>query len=261
MATIPTPNMQKFAADFERAIDTAEGRNDAATFSGIVGDVAHRREGGYHISREDQPNPGNYSVQLGPDREGASNWASAVDMSMMQRDMWLVTARLLASAKDPNDPRLDSVREFYGTLDGRTVTGWDCYNGRPSSSDSSHLWHVHISFLRKYANDAAAMAAVLSVIVGQPSPGGGTPTPPTPSYPAWPGREISYTPGRPQMNGGDVRTWQQRMAARGWSIGVDGWYGPQSASVARQFQAEKGLTVDGIVGPNTWAAAWTAPVT
>ncbi|WP_203787818.1 peptidoglycan-binding domain-containing protein, partial [Longispora fulva] len=66
---------------------------------------------------------------------------------------------------------------------------------------------------------------------------------------------------RPQMNGGDVRTWQQRMSARGWSIGVDGWYGPQSANVARQFQQEKGLVTDGIVGPQTWAAAWTAPIT
>jgi peptidoglycan hydrolase-like protein with peptidoglycan-binding domain len=29
----------------------------------------------------------------------------------------------------------------------------------------------------------------------------------------------------------------------------------------RAFQAEKGLTVDGLVGLGTWNAAWTAPVT
>jgi peptidoglycan hydrolase-like protein with peptidoglycan-binding domain len=51
------------------------------------------------------------------------------------------------------------------------------------------------------------------------------------------------------------------MAARGWSIVADGQYGPASADTCSQFQAEKGLGVDGIVGPETWAATWTAPVT
>ncbi|WP_051110402.1 peptidoglycan-binding domain-containing protein [Longispora albida] len=247
--------MLAFARNWENAIASAE-------FSGIVGDRAHARTGGYHISREDQPG-WNYSVQLPEDKRGASNWASAVDMSMNAADMRLVTSRLLASAKDPHDPRLDPVREFFGTLDGRTVTGWDCYHGRPSSSDTSHLWHVHVSFLRQHADNAAALAAVLDVILGKPATGAPpTPTPqPQPSYPAWPGRHLSYTPGRATMNGQDVRTWQQRMSARGWSIGVDGWYGPQSASVCRAFQSEKSLGVDGIVGPITWAAAWTAPVT
>ena len=59
----------------------------------------------------------------------------------------------------------------------------------------------------------------------------------------------------------DVRTWQQQMKNRGWNIGVDGAYGPQSEGVCKQFQAEKKLGVDGLVGPQTWNASWTAPVT
>jgi hypothetical protein len=59
----------------------------------------------------------------------------------------------------------------------------------------------------------------------------------------------------------NVRTWQDKMRARGWSIGVDGCFGPESESVCRSFQAEKGLTVDGDVGPQTWKATWDAPVT
>lgn len=59
----------------------------------------------------------------------------------------------------------------------------------------------------------------------------------------------------------DLRRWQQRMADRGWQIGVDGLYGPQTEKIARAFQLEKGLTVDGKIGPATWAAAWIAPVT
>lgn len=61
--------------------------------------------------------------------------------------------------------------------------------------------------------------------------------------------------------GEDVRTWQARMAERGWAIQVDGIYGAQSASVARRFQAEKGLRVDGLVGIQTWNAAWQTPIT
>lgn len=59
----------------------------------------------------------------------------------------------------------------------------------------------------------------------------------------------------------NVHTWQAQMKARGWNIAVDGDYGDGSYNTCRQFQAEKGLGVDGLVGPNTWAATWTSPVT
>ncbi|WP_026124121.1 peptidoglycan recognition protein family protein [Nocardiopsis baichengensis] len=58
-----------------------------------------------------------------------------------------------------------------------------------------------------------------------------------------------------------LRRWQRRMAERGWSIAADGLYGSRTAGVARAFQAEKGLSVDGLIGPRTWSAAWTEPVT
>lgn len=58
-----------------------------------------------------------------------------------------------------------------------------------------------------------------------------------------------------------IRQWQTQMAARGWTIGADGLYGPQSEDVARSFQAEKGLAADGLVGPQTWSSSWTEPVT
>lgn len=95
----------------------------------------------------------------------------------------------------------------------------------------------------------------LTVAAGKPKP------PPTAGAPAFPGRNLSYTNGKPLMSGADVRRWQQRMRDRGWRITVDGDYGPASAAIARAFQTEKGLHVDGIVGPATWRAAWTAPTT
>jgi hypothetical protein len=87
-----------------------------------------------------------------------------------------------------------------------------------------------------------------------PRPRGST----APAHPQWPGRYLTQPP---VMRGGDVHTWQQRMAQRGWRLKADGAYGDQSEAVCRAFQKEKGLKVDGIVGRDTWDAAWTAKVT
>ena len=74
--------------------------------------------------------------------------------------------------------------------------------------------------------------------------------------PGFPGRLLNVL-----TEGEDVRSWQQQMASRGWHIAVDGSYGHGSREVCIKFQQEKGLTPDGIVGAQTWDAAWSAPVT
>ncbi len=70
---------------------------------------------------------------------------------------------------------------------------------------------------------------------------------------AFPGRLLTFPP---ITSGEDVRTWQTRIAARGFAVAVDGDYGPQSAAACRQLQAAAGLVVDGVVGPQTWAATF-----
>jgi peptidoglycan hydrolase-like protein with peptidoglycan-binding domain len=50
------------------------------------------------------------------------------------------------------------------------------------------------------------------------------------------------------------------MKARGWDIEVDSHYGDASERVCRAFQREKGLVMDGILGPDTWRASWDAAV-
>jgi putative chitinase len=82
--------------------------------------------------------------------------------------------------------------------------------------------------------------------------------PPAGTAPPFPGRVLKQPP---TMQGSDVRQWQEQMRTRGWTIDVDGYYGSGSERVCRGFQSDKGLGVDGQVGPQTWAASWTAPVT
>lgn len=75
--------------------------------------------------------------------------------------------------------------------------------------------------------------------------------------PEWPGR---YLHQPPVMVGSDVRQWQVQMVARGWDLKADGSFGQRDAEVCRAFQRQKGLRVDGWVGPDTWRAAWLAPL-
>lgn len=139
--------------------------------SGIAGDASHSF--GYHVARNQLP-PTDYSVVLPLDKLGASNCASALDIGLSTKDMILVSHRLLVACQD-NDPRVSTVREFFGADATDTVViGWDrhdpnnTHDDTPSTSDDSHLWHVHISMYRVYANNAAAIAPIADVINGVP---------------------------------------------------------------------------------------------
>jgi peptidoglycan hydrolase-like protein with peptidoglycan-binding domain len=106
------------------------------------------------------------------------------------------------------------------------------------------------------------------------SSGGGTtppPKPPTTKAPTFPlpsGHYFGPKSGPAESHSGyynndddKFRPWQAQMSARGWKITIDGYYGPQTEDVCRQFQSEKGLSVDGLIGTQTWSTAWTASVT
>jgi Putative peptidoglycan binding domain/N-acetylmuramoyl-L-alanine amidase len=109
-----------------------------------------------------------------------------------------------------------------------------------------------------YGSGNFPMDRVLEMAGGAP---GQAPTVPPPSAaggaaPPFPGTLLIVT-----TRGHGTATWQAQMAARGWHLDADDIYGPQSADVCLSFQQEKGLAADGVVGPETWAAAWTAPIT
>ena len=69
--------------------------------------------------------------------------------------------------------------------------------------------------------------------------------------PPYPGAAL-----RQGSKGADVQAMQQRLSDLGYSLDVDGNFGPGTAKAAVAFQQKNNLGADGAVGPNTWAALW-----
>lgn len=144
------------------AWDTILARIPTARFGGIF--PATPTSFGYHNARYRLP-AWDYSVQRENDRRGSGWAASALDVTMGPADMAACTQRLITATQN-RDPRLQGLRSFLGTINGRTVTGMDVRDRRFITSDLSHLWHIHLSFYRWFANNAAAMQAIADVFTG-----------------------------------------------------------------------------------------------
>lgn len=54
-----------------------------------------------------------------------------------------------------------------------------------------------------------------------------------------------------------VKAVQSQLNTRGAGLTVDGAFGPGTETAVRNFQSSRGLSADGIVGPNTWLALVT----
>jgi hypothetical protein len=145
----------------------------AAAF-GAKGNLTHYS--GYHRSRrwilnspDSRYGERDYSVLRDLDRGGDEDWVSAFDFtpgewgSRRNRELMVeLTGRVYAAAK-ARDPRVSVLREFSGTLDGKTVVTFNCADGSLKSPfDSSHLDHGHGSFWRaRAADDHSGLLAVL----------------------------------------------------------------------------------------------------
>jgi len=137
-----------------------------------LGGIAANKPG-YHGTRN-QNSPYDYSVTDPPDKGGPPDKAGAIDWTFPDAQLGdyttidRYTSRLLASAQDPDDPRLNGWREFYGQADADSyVEGWDTRYGYAVTSDSSHLWHIHLSENRDQTTSLANKQALLSVLTGQ----------------------------------------------------------------------------------------------
>ncbi|ADD43549.1 peptidoglycan-binding domain-containing protein [Stackebrandtia nassauensis] len=185
---------------------------------------------GYHNTVDaNQANwPDNYSIQLGLDLESPHTKARAIDLTMSDAQMRLHTGRLRAAALD-GDPRLSAVREFYGTLDSQNVYGLikDSTTGswRSSSSDSSHLWHIHISVFTTFVNDWDSLAPIVSVLADSEGD--------------------DDVIGLKKGNSGErVKGLQAALGRAGYPVDVDGEYGPKTAAALLEMRKDMGSSAE-----------------
>jgi hypothetical protein len=67
-------------------------------------------------------------------------------------------------------------------------------------------------------------------------------------------RNRTYITVKLGSKGEAVSRLQSELNEHGFDLKVDGDFGPKTLKAVKDFQASKGLTVDGIVGPVTWKA-------
>ena len=197
---------------------------------GGVGSGIAAQKTGYHDSRQNNPS-GNYSVVQSWDKEGPANGAAALDITLSDAKMKKFT-KLLMDAMDRKDPRVMAMREVIGTVDGRSVVRYtrETPNGAPrwASSDSSHLWHIHISLYRKYINDWNALKGIIEVLDGSVQTEGGV-----------------MLPQKGDKNT-SVGYWQRILNNLGYPLTIDNDYGNATqAAVAKWFKDYSGASYDG----------------
>jgi peptidoglycan hydrolase-like protein with peptidoglycan-binding domain len=54
----------------------------------------------------------------------------------------------------------------------------------------------------------------------------------------------------------DVGVFQRALGNHGFNLSCDGRFGPGTENAVMGFQEQKGLDVDGKVGPKTWSSVW-----
>ncbi len=231
--------------------------------SGVIGNKAHTR--GFHRGAAFVP-VSDYSRRRDPN--GADGpfphwgWCCAGDYAHGGKPLLRARHAVLLTRLMDDDPALRDVCEFIGQpwADKPVVywARWDGVRRLVKYTGPGHDRWSHVSLYRSRGGSGVQLWLPASAAAGGPKP--------KPSAvlkaPVWRVRSPNFyrasTSGRQDPQ---VRVWKARMRQRGWRIKVDGCFRPADAEVCRRFQADKRLQVDGLLGPKTFAMAWTAPIT
>ncbi len=217
--------------------------------SGCCGDANHKY--GFHRPAADVSSK-DYSRTHDTGAPVNNNWACAGDFAHKGKaDLRARHATVLARLMRGEMPM---ICEFIGQpWADKPVYYWARWNGvsvLQRYTGKGHDTWSHISWFRSRADERAFLWTGKAT----PAPGVKKPT-----APPFPGHAMEFSK-HPTFDG-DLQVWQKRMKARGWNIDPHGLFGPNTLQVVKEFQTEKKLGTDGVIGPKTWAAAWTLPVT
>ncbi|MCX5415820.1 glycoside hydrolase domain-containing protein [Streptomyces sp. NBC_00059] len=136
---------------------------------------------------------------------------------------------------------------FYAWWNGAADTNTGSYV--PSSSWSDHQ-RIH-----QYAGEVTESYGGYSINIDRDYLDVGNGSTPTPTCTGANLDFSSYTTVRNGSTGDRVKAAQCLLKAAGFDPGTpDGIFGPDTTAAARNFQAGKGLTADGVVGAKTWTA-------
>ncbi|MFJ4466934.1 glycoside hydrolase domain-containing protein [Streptomyces sp. NPDC089424] len=141
--------------------------------------------------------------------------------------------------------RVDHI--FYAWWNGAADTNTGSYV--PSSYWSGHQ-RIH-----QYAGEVTESYGGYSINIDRDYLDVGSGTPPQPGCTGANLDFTAYPTVRSGSTGDLVKAAQCLLQAAGHDPGTpDGIFGPDTASAVAGFQAAKGLTADGVVGPRTWTA-------
>lgn len=104
-----------------------------------------------------------YATTDNRDKDGHGGWYRAIDVGITGPTLYAASRRmdtLVRSGKDGG-----RVAEWFGTFDGKTVVGW--FEGHASTSDPSHLYHLHVGVWTRWADDPSLMSLLLQTITGK----------------------------------------------------------------------------------------------
>lgn len=204
----------------------------------------------------------NHSARLSDHNPNGRGSVNAIDITTKD----ISFNEILAAAKRNKSARyVIHNRKIYN----RDIGNWAPRN---YTGPNPHTAHVHVSIYQsKSAEDNKGTWGIKGTGKA-PAPSKPKPSKPGTKAPAFPlpsGHWYGEESKNPKNHSGyyskdraGIKKFQQRLKDRGWKIGVDGYFGPQTKKVVGQFQAEKpGLTKDYAVGTKTWSAIWESPIT
>jgi hypothetical protein len=209
--------------------------NLAAVAIGTKGDTNHLD--GYHRSWNWDRNSAyctnrNYSTTETAGNRSPANrdWVCAMDVTLPHDELLAACQRL---DKAVRAGRLEKVTEWYGNDDGdQRVDGYDNIRNVVASSDSSHLWHLHMSFDR--ARVAESHDDVFAILTGED--------------------DVSELFPVYGDKGEGVKRVQYQLDALGYYGGAkDGVYGDVLAAAVKKFRAAHKVDV---VGDGKTVTGW-----